>query len=399
MPCLLKRPSGRSPGLVTLTHNEVLHGAVAKSRAVRECLAKAVAAGRWRFGVHVQGDCSHLERWPIESWQSFIMWTDPTSAFLQNVPAAQLVNLNCVNFLPDAVGPALTVDRRWDVCVVSRASTIKRIAETLQLIRLVLNRCPRLRVNFIVPDPRVLRQGTNTYDHNFIDRRYFELPLSLFGASELRQMSFISASAESFGNFPVAHDVVQTLLQQSRFMLLASHSEGTPRVVGESLLVGTPCVVSRRLRSGLQPYLAKQPGVMLDDDDLEVAADQLVQALADRHAMTVDIDAARDAFSDDVNRPRLIAQLSSVMAREGHPVEGEWTLDDLHLRLCGHGRKHNAQFLDDGDLFVRWLDGLDTADPYDEDRIGHLMGDSGRPINHPPSRAQRLWRSLTSAES
>jgi len=52
-------------------------------------------------------------------------------------------------------------------------------------------------------------------------------------------------------------------------------------------------------------------------------------------------------------------------------------LDDLHLRLAGHGQKYNLQFMNRPKLFFRWFDCVSQAsegasgqyDPYDEDRI------------------------------
>jgi hypothetical protein len=355
--------------VVTFTHNEVLYGVIARSRRAREFVRRAADSDQWIFGVHVQGDCTHLSRWPLEPWQAFVMWPDATVPFLADVPVDQLVDLNCVNFLPQTVGPFPKTGRRWDICVVSRASQIKRIAETLELIKLVLDRYPTLRVNFVVPDPRRLRHGDRTYAIDDIERHYFELPKRLFSTSQLRQMSFLSASVESFGQFPIAHDVIQSLLAQSKFLLLSSRAEGTPRVIGEALLVGTPCMVSARLRSGMTPYLTRQPTVVLDDDDPVRAAGQVISALQRYEQFDVDVAGARDAFAEGMNRPRLVARLSEILRRRGHAVEGDWVLDDLHLRLCGHGRKRDLQFLNNPDLLFRWFAHVDSVDPYDEDNI------------------------------
>ena len=63
MPCLLKRPTPASPGIVTLTSNEAIRGPAATSERVRELLVRMSDAGEWIFGSHVQGDFSN-DRWP-----------------------------------------------------------------------------------------------------------------------------------------------------------------------------------------------------------------------------------------------------------------------------------------------------------------------------------------------
>lgn len=368
MPCLLKRPAPSSPGIVTFTHNELFYGVIARSRRVRDAIRSASDSGRWIFGIHIQGDCSHLSRWPLEDWQAFVMWPDPGARFLTGVPPTRLIKLNCVSFLPepDAVVPRTA--RRWDLCVVSRASAIKRIEETLHLVRLVMDRRPGLRVNFIVPDSREMGRGRKTYSADVV-RAYFEGPKALFSAAELRQISFISPSVEAFGRLPVAHDVVASIVGQSKFLLMWSHSEGTPRAMGEALLTGTPCITSARLRSGLAGLLASQPGVVLDDVDPARDADRIAQAIEEHGDYHVALASAREAFSDARNRPRLVERLREVIEELGHQVNGEWFLEDLPLRLCGHGRKWDLQFINSPALFFRWFERVESVDPYDEDRI------------------------------
>ncbi|HVZ22869.1 MAG TPA: hypothetical protein VG871_17470 [Vicinamibacterales bacterium] len=347
----------------------MLFGVLARSERVRSAVRQAVVSGRWMFGIHVQGDCSWLSQWPLADWQSFVMWPDPDAAFLRGVPVDRILDLNCASFLPESQCVVPKRERRWDLCIVSRASTIKRIAETLRMVRLVLDRYSGLRVNFIVPDRRVLRRGERTYKSDEVVRAYFEEPRRLFSATELRQLSFISASTEAFGNFPIAHDIIANIIAQSKFLFLWSHAEGTPRVIGEALLAGTPCIVSAKLRSGLAQALASQPTVVLDDTSPADDAARIVSAVSNYYEFEVDVPRAQALFADAVNRPRLVAALSALLIRNGHRVDGEWFLDDLPLRLCGHGRKRDLQFMYNAELFSRWFDRLEATDPYDEDCV------------------------------
>jgi hypothetical protein len=88
----------------------------------------------------------------------------------------------------------------------------------------------------------------------------------------------------------------------------------------------------------------------------------------------VDVRSAREGFADALNRPRLVAALSAILARGGHGAQGEWFLEDLPLRLCCHGRKWDLQFMSNPDLFFRWFERVETVDPYDED---HVCGSEG----------------------
>src|SRR3954454_6115945 len=115
MPCLLKERAGSSPGVITFTQNEVLRGAIAQSEEVRDHLARTARDGSWLYGIHIQGNLSSggTWTWPLEDWQSFVMWPDPDATFLRGLPEDRLLALNCANFLPE---PAKTDgDRTWDV--------------------------------------------------------------------------------------------------------------------------------------------------------------------------------------------------------------------------------------------------------------------------------------------
>lgn len=354
--------------MITFTHNEALRGVPQKSRAVREYLTDSSRAGRWIFGVHVQGDCSSLSEWPREPWQSFIMWPEANARFLSNVPAREILPLTCINFMPAELSATADNKKKWDICVISRASTIKRITETLHMVRCMLDAKPDLKVVFVVPDARKQELGDRAYKVQHVDRNYFDLPRQIFSCEELRNISFLSSSQRSFGTFPLSDDLVADLLAKSRFMLLTSHSEGVPRVVAEALMVGTPCIVSENLRSGINEHL-NPSNCLLITDDIGSAADQMLDALAHYDRYAIDDAHVRSLFSEAFFKPRLQQYLSDLILATGNPVEGNWYLNDLHLRLACHGQKHNCQFMNRENLFFDWIKRADALGdgPPDED--------------------------------
>lgn len=368
MPCLLKQPTRDSPGVITFTHNEALRGIPRKSKVVRDYLIRSAREGRWIFGVHIQGDCSTLKEWPLEPWQSFFMWPDDQAEFLSNIPPEKILPLTCINFMPAALGLDARSVKAWDICVISRASTIKRITETLYLIRRLIDLKPDLKVVFVVPDARRQELGQDAYKIQHIDENYFKLPREIFSCEELRNISFLSSSQRSFGTFPLSDALVADLLGKSNFMLLTSHSEGVPRVVAEALLVGTPCILSENLRSGINELLTPTDSMFIQDD-VNAAAAQILDGLTHYDRYHIDSEVVRSLFSEARFRPVLQQYLSGLITSTGYPIEGNWYLHDLHLRLACHGQKHNCQFMNNEKLFFEWLEKINALGdaPPDED--------------------------------
>jgi hypothetical protein len=368
MPCILKQQTPNSPGVITFTHGEALWGLPKRSKRVRDALLEAKKSGRWIFGIHVQGDCSHLSEWPMPEWQSFVMWPKQDAPFLRNLPAAEFCPYTCINFMPAFLAEKQVGEKEWDLCVISRASSIKRIEETLQLIRILFDKRPDTRVVMIVPDPRHQELGSKAYKQQRIDESYFKLPLKLFSARELKNISFISSSQDSFGNFPLADGLVADILAKSKFMMLTSHLEGVPRVIAEALLVGTPCIVSENLRSGLNEWLSDGNSIRIADEPSK-GVSQILEALSRYDRFFPDRWKMKRAFSESEHLQSFQGYLAEHIGAAGFKVEGKWYLEDLHLRLACHGKKHHLQFFNREKLFFDWLERANalTSDYADED--------------------------------
>lgn len=353
MPCLLKQQTPNSPGIITFTHNEVLRGVPAKSKIVKEYLIKTAEASQWLYGVHIQGDCSHLKAWPLESWQSFVMWSDPMAPILAEVPPAKVTPITCVNFLSKP--ETLNQNKSWDVCVISRPSEIKKITETLLIIQELFKLKQDLKLVLIVPDPRNCKLGDKAYSSQGIDKNFFELPRKIFSCAELKNISFISSSQIAFGNFPLSDDLMADIIGRSKFLLLTSRKEGVPRVIAEAFTLGTPCIVSKSLISGLQQYMNRENTLFIEED-ISIAANQILDGLAHYDRFNVDTELMQENFCDVYHIPKLKAYLSEKIAATGQLIEGKWYLDELDLRLACHGQKHNFQFMNNEKLFFDWID-------------------------------------------
>ena len=353
MPCLLKKPSLTSPGIITFTHNEVLRGLPKKSRKVKQFLVNSKKNKKWIFGVHIQGDCSNLNFWPESSWESFYMWSNPSANFLSNLNKEIITSLTCVNFLPYKEFK-LNPNKIWDICIISRPSEIKRIKETLLIIKQIFSLKEDLKVIFIVPDPRKLSLGDKAYSLQQIDRNFFELPKLLFSSEQLKKISFISSSQDSFGNFPISDDLIHEIITKSRFLFLNSHKEGIPRVLIESLSKGVPCILSKNLQCGLN-YLFNNENTLFIEDSIETAANQINFSLENYQKFKVDYKKIQREFFDKYNKPKLKKFLLSFIENKDSSENDFWYLDDLIFRLACHGRKYKMQFFKNEKLFFEWI--------------------------------------------
>lgn len=367
MPCILKQRTTTSPGIITFTHNEALAGLPKYSKKVRNYLRETARKRQWVYGVHIQGYCDWLKEWPLEEWQSFIMWTNPDAAYLRNVPKEKLIPLNCINFTPN-LSLSGGMKKKYDLFVICRASPIKRGFELLKTLRRLMDEKPGLKVIFLCPDGRDVSLGEKTYDVSSLDRRMYEEPMKMFSSEEKKNISFICSSVQSYGNFPVADEVLFDLLAQSRFLLSLSHYEGVPRAFIESLSVNTPVIVSENLITGIQYALNEKNSLKVKDDE-DHAARQILEALNHYERFSVDTKVIREWFGEEFHFDVLKKRLSEYLLDFGAPIEGEWYFNELQRRLACHGQKHNSQFMNNEALFFDWIEKIEHENPYDEDRV------------------------------
>lgn len=369
MPTLLKERTINSPGIITFTHNEVLNGTSRSIKKMDELLLKKHREENWIFGVHVQGDLSYLGHWPLKPWQSFIMWPDKNASFTKRISKEVMLYQNCINFIPvfDNDLPAVQ-PKFWDICVISRASSIKRIVETMQMIRLLMNIRPALTVLLIVPDHRKSTKKWWDFKKQNKGLEYFKLPKKLFSAQELKQITFLSSVTEDFGNFPIDGRLVSDLLSKSRLLLFPSHLEGTPRAIAEALTVGTPCAISKNLKCGMHHLFDKESVIKLEDSP-DVAAEQLNKALNEITSLVVDKSKYQALFGEKNNLEILKEELSQRLLSSGFVLEGNWYLANLHLRLACHGEKFNYQICDNPKFLETWFERIVKFHPEDEDNL------------------------------
>lgn len=393
MPCVLKQRTAKSPGIVTFTQNEVLRGLLATSARVQEHVERTSRDGTWVYGVHMQGHVATEWVWPLAPWQRFFLWPDVDASFLRSVPPERRLPVNCINFIPDDELPARPSRPRYDVSVVTRPSPIKRCVETLHVLRGLLDLDPSRRFLVVAPDFRGPALDERSYELLGIERAFYELPLRLFSAKELKNISFICSPVVSFGRMPLWTPFLLDLIAGSKLLFLASHAEGTPRVVAEALLVGTPCAISSSLRSPVRVHLDDRNSIAVDDEPAAAAA-QIDRALRNYDRFEVDVGRARELFGASANVEPFRLRLEELLRTDGHAVDGDWYLDDLHVRLTCHGQKEDPQLMTGEERFFGWLHASER-DPYDEDAVNAQIGVSDwRRLPPRPGLVQRARRRL-----
>jgi len=352
MPTIIKESSAGSPGIITFTGGEALYGLPTVSKKVRKFLESETSCGRWLFGVHIQGDFTNLGIWPNEPWHSFILWPNPEENYLSNV-IEKVIPYSCINFLPQDLGVAPRGISEYDMCLVTRASEVKNIEISVRIIKQMLNLRPQFQCVVIVPDYRENISGKIKSSSSEIF--YFQQLTKMFTSRELKNISFISSSTHSFGKFPLSASFVSNVIKDSKFLMLNSHSEGTPRVLAEALLLGTPCIVSENLSSGINHCLNKNNSIAISDVP-DIAAQQIDAALENYDELfQLDREDAQRKFSQFYNLEQFKDNLSGMLKSKGFQTNGRWFLESLHLRLACHGEKVNYQFFNDERLFFDWF--------------------------------------------
>jgi hypothetical protein len=143
------------------------------------------------------------------------------------------------------------------------------------------------------------------------------------------------------------------MILQSKFIMLNSHAEGTPRSLAEALLLGTPVIVSENLKSGINNTLDDSNSIKVSDDNA-LAVDQILHSLSNYHSFLVDRKQSKQSFSESVHLPNLKPLFMNLYPQISEH-DGVWHLHDLHLRLACHGQKVNTQFFNNNVAFFEWF--------------------------------------------
>lgn len=313
MATVLDWPSAGRKGLVCLTHKEasfLFSGSLQwgpLSRYRRFHPKAAVARYVWRalkaqydFGVHFGSrvQANH----PANSSQWAFRLATP---LLSDEPEGR-VALTSAYFIPEDFAPAQFVaQRRWDVVHIATGSGYKNWDRALSSVTSLAQSRPNFKALL------VSTHGTEKQLRTFT--RWLEQLLPNSVKDRIQHAAILTASGEK----GLPEEVVKTLLQSSKTLVLFSESEGTPKIVSEGLMSGCRVVVYNilLLNSAQFPSLPGSLFQMKSGSEKETIERCLDLAPESKTDQATRLSAVRATFSEEINIVRLAEELSTILAR------------------------------------------------------------------------------------
>jgi glycosyltransferase involved in cell wall biosynthesis len=365
VPILLKNKTEVSPGIICFNHNEALFGVPAKFNKVKKFLSKLSLNKEWIFGIHIQGDLSWYGTWKRESWQDFFMWSDKNDTCLQGIAEEKKTELTCINFYDSQIFQKKNKQKIYDICNISRFSSIKKIDLTLQIFKKILDNDINKKLLLVAPYPSFSNLILSSFSK---EKRYLKKALknmnTIFSAQQLKQIDFICSDSEIFGNFPITEDTLYNLINSSENLLLNSHQEGVPRVIIESLCLNTKVIVSNKLRSGIGKYLNSNNSFIFSEEENEnieeqstSIANQIINYMNNNKTTKI-INNQNNFFDKNISIPKLKDFFFDLFKENKinlNDKESDWHLYDLNKRLACHGYAYDLYFMNNDEAFFNWF--------------------------------------------
>ena len=344
MPCLIKSSTEKSPGIATFTYNEIT-SPLFKKKKVRNFLNNNKD---WIFGVHLQGSYERLSEFPYYDWQSFILCYDLNSKYLKNVNNKKKIDISCHNFIN--IYNLETKKKYWDLCIISRDAEIKRISYTVKLIKKIIEKKKDIKILIIVPDQREFG-----FFNNIEKNSYYNLIPKLFKNNDLKKIDFISSNVNTFGNSPLSEKTIFKFLSETKYIMLNSKKEGINRSLIQGFCYGTKAIINNDLESEIVKLYLNNENSIFINDNLSESADIIISNL-DKYVYSDEIvQYFRSNFSNNISVQKLKTYIEKILIEKNYQLDGNWYLNNLSQRLCGHGNLNDFQFRFKEYYFFDWF--------------------------------------------
>ena len=138
--------------------------------------------------------------------------------------------------------------------------------------------------------------------------------------------------------------------------MLNSKKEGINRSLIQGFCYGTKAIINNDLESEIvELYLNNENSIFINDNLLE-SADIIINNL-DKYVYSPEIlQHFRSIFSNNISVPKLKKYIEKILIEKNYKLEGEWYLNNLSQRLCGHGNLNNFQFIFKEYYFFDWFE-------------------------------------------
>jgi len=365
MPIVLKFPSKKSPGIISFTDHEVLFGVVSKFRSVKKFINEMYNTKKWIFGIHVNGDPSWYGKWKREEWQEFFMWPNSNDEIFKNINSNLKTELCCINFYKKKIFKEYIYKKNYDICSITRFSSIKKIDLTINIYKNLLKINPNLKLLLIATYPKSNVEVINSKEDRYIKNTLYKIKYSL-SHNEKKRIDFICSPEDLFGNFPLTDNTIYNLISLSKNLLLTSHQEGTPRVIIEAICLNTKIIFCKRLKSGINTFLNKTNSFAYKDDNVKprFIAKQIYKYI---NLKSQNINKSKDNienFSEEKNIPKLKIFFERLINSKNLQLNKKerWYLHDLNKRLACHSNSFGLTFYNNDKAFFNWFKKINKND-------------------------------------
>jgi hypothetical protein len=368
MPCLLKISTNRSPGVITFNTTELFSPLFKK----KEILNFLNNNKKWIFGVNLSGSYERISEFPNYKFISFMLCYSKDSPYLQNIEPTKIIDLCYINFCK-------TYDyepknKYWDISVISRDSSIKRVISTVKLIDQLTKKNSKLKILMIVPDERTILQKLNFPVFNFLYKdSYFNLIKKNLDIIQSKQIDFISCDVEIFGNHTLSEKTIHKFISDSKFVMINSKKEGINRTIIEGFLYGAKAIIPIDLESEIVELYLNEKNTVFIDDNFEKSSEKILENISKYEESDVNKIYFREKLSDNNgNNQRLLKErISKIFEKKSLIMDGKWYLNNLNFRLCNHGSFGTHTISNNKNKFFKWFDRIEklNEDFIDEDNM------------------------------
>ena len=375
MAIVLKKKTSISPGIIIFSHNEILRGVIKKSEKIQKILTLYSKKKEWLFGVHLQGDCSNVFDWPNKHLIDFFLWPEKNSSFFNKIDKQLICEMSCINFLDKKIYEFQNVQKKYDLICVSRFSKIKNIDISLDIIENLLVKNNDLKILIVLPKTKP--KGFFNKEIFFfekIDRKIRYLKSN----KKYKNLEFVINETSKKGFFPLSESEIYKYISSSKYLMLNSYREGTPRTLIEAICLNTKVIISKKLEHGLKRYFNSENSLIYDEtsNDIEQITDEILNNINNYSHLSVNPNLLKE-FNEEFSKIRLvnfIKNLPRIADNEIEEINKEcWLLHELKYRLASHFNKTNHQFINNEKNFLIWLDSVNKNKDYKDENYHYLF--------------------------
>ena len=321
MSFILKKPQGKSKGILIFTHKEILW--VFNENALLRRLLFTVK-NLYLIGLH----WGHYHENVGEIIGLDFHLAGPGTLKLKEGVKARRIDFCSRNFAPSCFKSNENQKKFWDIITIGRPIRLKNLREFFESIRICYDQGRNYRVLAICPCMKDLESNPNNYQELVGDYH------KMFSDEEREKFQLMLLDRSHYP-FPLSAETLAYFYSSSRLFTLFSDQEGESRVISEALLCGLPVVVKAHLRGGGRDFLDHSNSILFDGSPAG-ASNAFTEVLENYTKWNLDNSILRKNLSEDYSTQSLVEELQKVYNDMELPFEGEMDLKALDRKLPSH---------------------------------------------------------------